>query len=387
MNHKVGLNLLPPILAPVFKKAPVSAEKALETPPPQQDGDAFIQANVPAVATPLSDPVTQIAVPVETTESPPAPNQSPPNQALVPIPRGGTLDFGLGGIGSHLLSDSHSDASFQATESLSPGCLDKPIADAPPFHSMANANYVYLTKLAPVEERYPGVVARLKQAEECANVAGYTPTRAQAVIEEMQKNPPWPAGSYPNNMERIAAKAQELGELHEEFPELSLMARAKAPGSLANKLQKLQKLDPRFSLAHLTDTVGARLDCQDLTTLGKVAHKIEQMYRDKIVAKSDYLSEPGVNGYRALHYTVDLGDRMAEIQMTTVLLRATDLATHDTLYKPQIPLEEADAAMLSTAADRAMFHECVKTILARLHESGSVEEQFLIAGHSPGSGS
>jgi ppGpp synthetase/RelA/SpoT-type nucleotidyltranferase len=268
----------------------------------------------------------------------------------------------------------------------------------------------YLSKLSTVEERYPGVVAKLKQAEEGAHRAGYTPTRAQAVIEQMRQAPPWPAGSYPDNRARIAVKAQQLAALHpqlqsreattydlpaaqeaadkllddlvqafpeHEFPNTNMAVRAKTPGSLANKMTKQQVRDPEYSLAHVTDTVGARMDCTNLITLGKMANKMEQLYKDKIVAKKDMLSEPGSNGYRALHYTVDLGDRMAEIQLTTQLLRATDLATHDTLYKPQIPLAEEESKMLATAADRAMFHECIQAILEQVK---SMPEEAFIAG-------
>ncbi|MFA5508727.1 MAG: hypothetical protein WC423_25100, partial [Vulcanimicrobiota bacterium] len=66
------------------------------------------------------------------------------------------------------------------------------------------------------------------------------------------------------------------------------------------------------------------------------------------------------NGYRAIHYTVNIDGRMVEIQASTTALRTADLATHDTIYKPEFPVSPQTAQELSTAADRIMFLECLK---------------------------
>lgn len=415
MIWKVGSPNLTSLSAPGPKKAQASGEVAGDFPilsgdsfKPGPQGSATYVDPLTATVTqityseppPLQEPVSQAgaSTPASTANTPASTASAPASMAntlSAPL----TLDFSQGYPGLEL------------TECKTDSDIQKPLGVLPDG-SLTPLTYQlkYLTKLSGVEERYPGVVARLKQAEEGAERHGYTPTRAQTVIEQMRQTPPWPAGSYPDNRVRIANKSQQLAQLYpalqskdassydlpaahkaadkllgdlaeafpeHEFPNTHMAVRAKAPGSLANKMTKQQVRDPEYSLAHVTDTVGARMDCTDLLTMGKMAHKLEHLYADKIVAKKDMLSEPGANGYRALHYTVDLGDRMAEIQLTTQLLRATDLATHDTLYKPQIPLAEEESQMLATAADRAMFHECVQAILMQVQ---AMPEEAFIAG-------
>lgn len=257
---------------------------------------------------------------------------------------------------------------------------------------------VYFEELKAIEGRYPGVAAKLCKLESVALTRGYTPDRSQVVEKEVLSSPPWPQTDYGDPRVNISAKAAELhqidpslktsspeaydfkkanreaaglmetlGEMFpkDSFPGIVMGARAKTPQSLAKKMEKLTGFDPNFTLAHLTDTVGARIDSPDLKTLGVVAKGLEEKYKDNIVAKSDYVSTPGANGYRAIHYTVDINGRMVEIQASTTSLRAADLATHDTVYKPEFPVSPETAQELATAADRIMYVECLK-----LKESG-----------------
>lgn len=257
---------------------------------------------------------------------------------------------------------------------------------------------VYTDELKPIEGRYPGVAQKLGQFEVEAARKGYCPVQSKQVEQSVISSPPWPQTDFGDPRVNIGAKAKELQRLHPElntadssaydfkkanreaaqlletldemfpkdkFPGIVKGARAKAPQSLAKKMEKQTGFDPNFTLAHLTDTVGARIDSPDLKTLGEVAKGLESKYKDKIVAKSDYVSTPGDNGYRALHYIVDINGRMVEIQASTTSLRAADLATHDTVYKPEFPVSPETAKELSTAADRIMFLECLK-----LKESG-----------------
>jgi len=247
--------------------------------------------------------------------------------------------------------------------------------------------------LQTIDNHYPGVAQRLSETESKAAQFGYESGLFRSLEMQVLKDPPWTPGSTPNSRQNIQAKAAELRSLNPEldsadpksydfvkamyqaeslmenltekfsgdqFPDVKIAARAKAPASLSNKLEKMTARDPDFKLSHLTDTVGARVDCPDLKTLGNVARSLEKMYDGKVVAKNDYLSEPGENSYRALHFIVDMGDRMAEIQITTHRLRACDQASHDTVYKPMIPVTEKTKEMLSTAGDRAMFVECLE---------------------------
>lgn len=247
--------------------------------------------------------------------------------------------------------------------------------------------------LKAIDNYYPGVAQRLSETESKAAQFGYETGLFRSLEMQVLKEPPWTPGSTPNSRQQIQAKAAELRSLNpeldsadpkaydfakamnqaenlmenltekfsgEQFPDVKIAARAKAPASLSNKLEKMTARDPDFKLSHLTDTVGARVDCPDLKTLGSVARSLEKMYDGKVVAKNDYLSEPGENSYRALHFIVDMGDRMAEIQITTHRLRACDQASHDTVYKPMIPVTDKTKEMLATAGDRAMFVECLE---------------------------
>ena len=94
--------------------------------------------------------------------------------------------------------------------------------------------------------------------------------------------------------------------------------------------------------------------------MGTIAKELEKQYEGKIIAKSDYVSKPGENGYRAIHYIIEIDGRMVEIQTSTTSLRTADLATHDTVYKQEFPVSTEAAQELSTAADRIMYLECLK---------------------------
>lgn len=253
---------------------------------------------------------------------------------------------------------------------------------------------VYVDELKPLESRYPGVAEKLGRFENEAACKGYCPVESPKLEQEVIQNPPWPKTEFGDPRANITAKAKELQEQNptlkssnpkdydfqkasvaaedlmetldgmfpkDQFPGIAMSARAKTPQSLSKKMEKQTARSPDFSLGHLTDTVGARIDAPDLKKMGDVAKAIEQRFDGKIVAKSDYVSQPGDNGYRALHYIVDIGGRMAEIQTSTTSLRAADLATHDTVYKPEFPVSQETAKELSTAADRIMFLECLKT--------------------------
>jgi len=253
----------------------------------------------------------------------------------------------------------------------------------------------YLVDLGFLEEKYPGVLDRLAQAEAEAKQHDYDPQTAQVLQNRVVDNPVWPAGSTPDVRGKITAKSQDLRTANpvlnsqnvadydfdkaqgaaedllskmdsmfpsDHYPDVKMAARAKAPASLEKKMEKMVSKADDFTLGHLTDTVGARLDCKDLNSLSAITHRLEEQFGDQLVARCDYISNPGENGYRAIHYIVDLGDRMAEIQVTTHKLRAADLATHDTVYKPDIPISKETTEKIASAADRIMFLECLDVL-------------------------
>lgn len=253
----------------------------------------------------------------------------------------------------------------------------------------------YLVDLNFLEDKYPGVLDKLAQAEVEARQHDYDPQTAQVLQNRVIDNPTWPAGSTPNVRDKITAKSSELRSANptlnsqnaadydfdkaqgaaedllrkldgmfpqDKYPDLKMAARAKAPASLEKKMDKMVQKADDYTLGHLTDTVGARIDCKDLKSLSNITYKLEEQFGDKLVARCDYLTNPGENGYRAIHYIVDLGDRMAEIQVTTHKLRAADLATHDTVYKPDIPIPKATSEKIATAADRIMYLECLDVL-------------------------
>lgn len=252
----------------------------------------------------------------------------------------------------------------------------------------------YTENLTALNQPYPGLVDRLKGAETWAWIVSFAGTTGQ-YTRKVLADPPWPLTDFGSSRKNIQTKALEIQrnsprlasaeiadydfplaqtrarELQDElmqlfplsdFPGARCATRAKTPQSLEAKLHKRREAG-EFSLAHITDTVGGRLDCVGLKMLGSAARQFEEHYGGRIVAKKDCLSKPGELGYRALHYVVDLGDRMAEIQLCTHDLRATDLATHDTLYKPHFELDKNAAALLRNSADRIMEAECFRLCL------------------------
>lgn len=264
------------------------------------------------------------------------------------------------------------------------------------FHQFReNITVDYLVDLAFLEKKYPGVLEHLHQAETEAQQHDYDPVTAQVLQNRVVDNPIWPAGTTPDVRGKITAKSQELRSAHpvlnsqnaadydfgkaqgaaddllgrldsmfpqDQYPDMKMAARAKAPDSLEKKMSKMVDMADDYTLGHLTDTVGARMDVKDLKNLSSVTYKLEEQFGDNIVARCDYITNPGENGYRAIHYIVDLGDRMAEIQVTTHKLRAADLATHDTVYKPDIPIPKETSEKVASAADRIMYLECLDVL-------------------------
>ncbi len=251
---------------------------------------------------------------------------------------------------------------------------------------------VYIDEIRVLESRYPGVADKLKGMEIKALEKGYCPEGSKGVEASVLESPPWPTTEFGDPRTNIGAKAKELHQTHphlntndastydfkkaasdsdklmekldglfgNDLGELAMSTRAKTPKSLSNKMDKMLGYDQNFTMGHLTDTVGARIDAPDLKSMGEVAKRLEKEYEGKIIAKSDYVSKPGDNGYRAIHYIIDIGGRMAEIQTSTQSLRTADLATHDTVYKAEFPVTPETSKELSSAADRIMFLECLK---------------------------
>lgn len=251
----------------------------------------------------------------------------------------------------------------------------------------------YMSEIKVLESRYPGVVDKLKDFEIEAAAHGYSPQAGKAMETSVIDNAPWPQTTFGDPRTNIGAKAKELQTTNpalntgdaskydfaqanqvsidlmekfdtmfsqEKFPGIAISTRAKTPHSLTNKMTKMVEKDPNYTLAHLTDTVGARIDAPDLRSMGTIAKELEKQYEGKIIAKSDYVSKPGENGYRAIHYIIEIDGRMVEIQTSTTSLRVADLATHDTVYKAEFPVSPETSQELSTAADRIMFLECLK---------------------------
>ena len=262
-------------------------------------------------------------------------------------------------------------------------------------HAPEDSCVKYLVDLGFLEKKYPGVLEHLAQAESEAKQHDYDPQTAQVLQNRVIDNPIWPSGTTPDVRGKITSKSQELRSAHpvlnsqnpadydfekaqgaaedllgkldgmfpqDQYPDIKMAARAKAPASLEKKMSKMVEKADDYTLGHLTDTVGARMDVKDLKSLSNVTYKLEEQFADKIVARCDYISNPGENGYRAIHYIVDLGDRMAEIQVTTHKLRAADLATHDTVYKPDIPIPKETSEKVASAADRIMYLECLDVL-------------------------
>lgn len=251
---------------------------------------------------------------------------------------------------------------------------------------------VYIDEIRVLDSRYPGVADKLKGMEVEALAKGYCPVGSKGIEASVLESPPWPTTEFGNPRENISAKAKELHQTHphlntsdastydfkkatadsdrlfetldglfgKDLGDLAMSTRAKTPKSLSNKMDKMLGYDENFTMGHLTDTVGARIDAPDLKSMGQVAERLEKLYDGKIIAKSDYVSKPGDNGYRAIHYIIDIGGRMAEIQTSTQSLRTADLATHDTVYKAEFPVTPETSKELSSAADRIMFLECLK---------------------------
>ena len=327
----------------------------------------------------VTEPKNQVVV--ATPEAPAAPLPFTPD-LNAPLTMG--LDDGPAALG--LGNANFSGASIRFTP------VSEPSASGP-LTSFADLEPTYMGEIRVLESRYPGVADKLKAFEIQAAEKGYCPIGSKSVEAALLGSPPWPTTEYGDARANIGTKARELqtanSELNtsdatkydfdkatvaseklmetldglfpsKEMPDLAISTRAKAPKSLSNKMDKMLKLDPEYTLAHLTDTVGARIDAPDLKSMGEVATRLEKLYEGKIVAKSDYVSKPGDNGYRAIHYIIDIGGRMAEIQTSTQSLRTADLATHDTVYKAEFPVSPETSKELSTAADRIMFLECLK---------------------------
>jgi hypothetical protein len=256
---------------------------------------------------------------------------------------------------------------------------------APP--SAASPVPAHLQALTEVEHRYPGIIASVRKLEEQAEALHYTPADACAVEQRVLAAPPWSLKPYPSRIfgwvEALRARRPDLDTTSVEafdvkaaerdcnvlarflestfpqrlYPDIGVAARVKAPDSLQGKIADRSSRYQGYVLASVPDTVAGRVDVPDLETMGIATMLLEERLGDRVLDKLDYMSKPSVNGYRAVHYIVEFGDRAVEVQVTTRNLRLADLATHDTLYKQpgSNELDSEAREALADLADKAMF--------------------------------
>lgn len=94
--------------------------------------------------------------------------------------------------------------------------------------------------------------------------------------------------------------------------QIEVSQRLKRTPTIIDKLRR----EPRMKLGRMADVGGCRAVLQDLDELARVCERYERT-PDRIVRIRDYIEEPKLDGYRAVHIYARYDARLIEVQLRT----------------------------------------------------------------------
>lgn len=95
--------------------------------------------------------------------------------------------------------------------------------------------------------------------------------------------------------------------------------RLKRTPRIVRKLRRMEDQEGHASLlARLEDVGGCRVVLADPAELARVYRRLRKQWAGQIRRERDYIEEPKVTGYRAVHVVVERDGRRIEVQLRTV---------------------------------------------------------------------
>ena len=139
---------------------------------------------------------------------------------------------------------------------------------------------------------------------------------------------------------------QEFSLRYDRNPISSIKSRLKAPRSV---IEKLERLDKAFTIENiescLNDVAGIRVVCSFPNDVYLLANALLGQDDITLIREKDYIKNPKDNGYRSLHLIVTVPIFLAsekrlmkaEIQLRTIAMDVWASLEHQLKYKKDIP--------------------------------------------------
>ena len=171
---------------------------------------------------------------------------------------------------------------------------------------------------------------------------------------------------------------REFSVRYQRNPVESIKTRIKEPLSILDKLKR-KGLDVSIPAIedHIFDVAGVRIICSFLDDIYALAEMFTKQDDITVVAIKDYIKNPKPNGYRSLHYIVEvpifLSDTKypmrVEVQFRTIAMDFWASLEHKLKYKQDIPHAEDIARELKECSeDIAAVDRRMQSIHRRIQE-------------------
>ena len=171
---------------------------------------------------------------------------------------------------------------------------------------------------------------------------GVMPDKAAKAIRAFLKT----ENLYLSATREIATKLENLNDefkyVKDRNPIHQIKTRVKTPKSIIDKLVRRGfELSVKSARENLTDIAGVRVICPYINDIYLIAELLTSQADIVVVRTSDYIKHPKPNGYRSLHYIVEVPVFLSsgpepvkvEIQIRTIAMDFWASLEHDLAYK------------------------------------------------------
>lgn len=189
---------------------------------------------------------------------------------------------------------------------------------------------------------------------------GVMPDKAAKAIRAFLKT----ENLYLSATREIATKLENLNDefkyVKDRNPIHQIKTRVKTPKSIIDKLVRRGfELSVKSARENLTDIAGVRVICPYINDIYLIAELLTSQADIVVVRTSDYIKQPKPNGYRSLHYIVEVPVFLSsgpepvkvEIQIRTIAMDFWASLEHDLAYKLADGKTEAVLKELKECAD------------------------------------
>ena len=189
---------------------------------------------------------------------------------------------------------------------------------------------------------------------------GVMPDKAAKAIRAFLKT----ENLYLSATREIVTKLENLNDefkyVKDRNPIHQIKTRVKTPKSIIDKLVRRGfELSVKSARENLTDIAGVRVICPYINDIYLIAELLTSQADIVVVRTSDYIKQPKPNGYRSLHYIVEVPVFLSsgpepvkvEIQIRTIAMDFWASLEHDLAYKLADGKTEAVLKELKECAD------------------------------------